>query len=143
MKLLLTLLILIFPIYAQARELPCRKAHCIRTSTVNFDGGLGATDTRSQTAFDTIDDFLDTDTLVALLCSQAKMNCVYDTHADCPDSGRCVVYEDNLWKQYANGVLQAQWPIEAAEYHLLLDDGVGEFKLLLDDGVGGYFLVIK
>jgi len=44
---------------------------------------------------------------------------------------------------YADGVLQAQWPIAAEEYHLLLDDGAGGYKLLLDDGVGGYFLIIK
>jgi len=55
----------------------------------------------------------------------------------------CLIYEDSVVKMYVGAVLQAQWPIEAAEYHLLLDDGLGGFKLLLDDGVGGFFLKIK
>ncbi len=55
----------------------------------------------------------------------------------------CFVYGDSVLKLYVNNTLQAQWPITAEEYHLLLDDGLGGYKLLLDDGVGGYFLIIK
>lgn len=84
--------------------------------------------------------------LVTALCTSGVINCVYDTLADCPNPFRCVVYEDNMWKQYANGELQAQWPIEPiepSEFFLLLDDGATGFTLLLDDGAGGYSLIIE
>ena len=39
-----------------ARELACTKAGCIRANTSNFDGNLSATDTRVQSALETLDD---------------------------------------------------------------------------------------
>lgn len=68
---------------------------------------------------------------------------VADTIDECFSPDYCFVFEDNVLKLYVESILQSQWPITGAEYHLLLDDGVGGFKLLLDDGVGGFFLIIK
>jgi len=56
-KLVSTLLfILMFSSIVYARDIPCSRAKCIRTDTSNFDNILSNTDTRVQTALDTLDD---------------------------------------------------------------------------------------
>ena len=56
MKKIILLLFLLITIPCHARDLPCNRASCIRTDTTNFDGNLSNTDTRVQTALETLDD---------------------------------------------------------------------------------------
>lgn len=150
-KYILTIIMLLVSsiCYAQAftgdyNDFGSNFANGIYTDTNYFSGDpLGASDVSVQLALQSIDAYLQTTNLVSVLCAEGKINCIYDTVTDCPNTDRCFVYEDELLKVYVDNTLQSQWPIVAEEYHLLLDDGVGGFKLLLDDGVGGFFLIIK
>jgi hypothetical protein len=109
-------------------------ANGIYTDVTKFTPGepLGASDITVQIALQTINAFLQTDNLIAVLCAEGKINCIYDTLGDCPTTDRCFVYEDNVVKVYVNNVLQVQMPSVAVFDNLLLENG--DF-LLLEDGV--------
>ena len=92
------------------------EASDITVDASSFDKVMSATDTDVQTALDTIDDAF----------TAFPPNCV-------STDDWCMLYESRLVKLYVNTTLQSQWPIQAIDYYLLLDDGAS--FLLLDDGV--------
>jgi len=133
----LTTILIFFTITAYARELPCNNAKCIKNDTTNYDNALSATDTRSQTSFETLDDFLDLETLATYLCDSPQMNCWYTSLADCPDTDKCFVYEDSVVRVYVNNGGEWQWPEEDVFDKLLLE--TGDF-ILLEDGTSKILL---
>lgn len=100
---------------------------------VNFFSGtgpLGASDVTVQLSLQTLNNFLSLTNLSNFLCNSGQINCIYDTVGDCPDSDRCLVFEDEVFKLYVKGTLESQWPTQGVFNNILLVDGVSNFLLV-------------